>query len=309
MTFWWRGFGPDLYPLAKAVGMQKKQFPKYRLGHLEISARRSSQGHRSGWHASKQLGAGTDFSQFRSYQPGDDLRRLDWKLLARSGRHYIREAEIERQIKVAILLDCSASMAHEENGLEKLDQAKELVAGLAQICQQQGDQFGLLAVNEHQLVALRPGLGSRQLRRLYQMLLDLEAEGTSGVNLMDQISAYPLGTIDFFFVISDFYEANTEWTQLSKSLRPGKEVIHMHLLGEQEKTLPQKGWIEARDLETGERLQIDAEAARAAYQSNLQAHCANLSEQLSADFAHYVQVSLQDTVEESLSIVLGKKGA
>ncbi|MEJ7662800.1 MAG: DUF58 domain-containing protein [Hymenobacter sp.] len=85
-----------------------------------------------------------EFSQYRPYQPGDDLRRLDWRLAARSDRYYLRESEVDTSLVVNLVLDASASMNHrDDNGLTKLDYARLLLAALAYLAQKQGDAVGL----------------------------------------------------------------------------------------------------------------------------------------------------------------------
>src|SRR5215203_7375459 len=91
---------------------------------LSLVARMVVDGFTAGLHASRKRGAGLEFSQYRSYQPGDDLRSLDWKMFARSDRYYIRESEIETSISVRFLVDASASMNHEDVGFSKMQFAK-----------------------------------------------------------------------------------------------------------------------------------------------------------------------------------------
>ena len=87
---------------------------------LELMARITVEGFISGGNRSLTIGAGQEFSQYRAYEPGDDLRQLDWKMYARSERYYIKQAEIETNITVRFVLDTSRSMAHTENKMSKL---------------------------------------------------------------------------------------------------------------------------------------------------------------------------------------------
>ncbi|NND77585.1 MAG: DUF58 domain-containing protein, partial [Flavobacteriales bacterium] len=97
---------------------------------LALISRVIVEGFLSGLNHSRRVGPGMEFSQFRSYQSGDDLRLLDWKMLARSGRYYIKQSEIETNISVKFILDASKSMLHEEDGLSKMDYIRVLVASL-----------------------------------------------------------------------------------------------------------------------------------------------------------------------------------
>src|ERR1700749_2365479 len=92
---------------------------------------------------SKVKGPGLEFSQYRSYQPGDDLRWLDWRMFARSDRYYIRESEIENSTSVRFLVDSSASITHDDSGVKKIDYARFLTASLAYLANLQGDVIAL----------------------------------------------------------------------------------------------------------------------------------------------------------------------
>src|SRR6187455_1183095 len=112
---------------------------------LELVARIIVEGFMSGSNQSQSIGSGQEFSQYRNYEPGDDLRQLDWKMYARSERYFIKQAEIETNITVKFMLDASNSMAYEEQGITKLQYAKVLTAALAYLARRQGDTFGLYA--------------------------------------------------------------------------------------------------------------------------------------------------------------------
>ena len=131
---------------------------------LPLVAKMLAQGFVHGIHASTQRGSGIEFSQYRSYEPGDELAKVDWKLFARSDKYFVREAEQESDTKVWFVLDCSQSMYQAVDDSEqdnrrassgnttinssKFDYAKFLIATLAYLAQQQGDAVGLLMLRE-----------------------------------------------------------------------------------------------------------------------------------------------------------------
>ena len=123
---------------------------------LALIARVTVDGYLSGLNHSRRLGPGMEFSQYRGYEPGDDMRLLDWKMLARSGRYYIKQSEVETNVSVKFILDSSKSMQHEEDGITKMDYVRVLVASLAWLAQGQGDAIGLFALNDQKLHALYP---------------------------------------------------------------------------------------------------------------------------------------------------------
>src|ERR1700712_1935416 len=124
------------------------------IKNLQLAARRTIDGFMAGINKSKVKGPGLEFSQYRSYQPGDDLRWLDWKRYARSDRYYIRESEIETSISIRFLLDASNSMNHRDGAFTKMDYAKHLAAALGWLTQTQGDSFGLYIFRGGQVFSL-----------------------------------------------------------------------------------------------------------------------------------------------------------
>ena len=91
------------------------------ISGLSLIARVIVDGYLSGLNKSRRVGVGHEFSQYRGYEPGDDLRLLDWKMFARSGRYYIKQSEIDTHISVKFVIDASKSMLYAEDGVSKLD--------------------------------------------------------------------------------------------------------------------------------------------------------------------------------------------
>ncbi|RYZ81461.1 MAG: DUF58 domain-containing protein, partial [Moraxellaceae bacterium] len=113
---------------------------------LTLSAKTTIDGFMNGINKSTIKGPGLEFSQYRSYQPGDDLRTLDWKMFARSDRYYIRESEVETSISVRFVIDASASMNHSDGDFTKMDYVRYLTACLAYLANLQGDATGLFVL-------------------------------------------------------------------------------------------------------------------------------------------------------------------
>ena len=128
---------------------------------LELIARIIVEGFMTGSNKSQAVGSGQEFSQYRSYEPGDDLRQLDWKMYARSERYFIKQAEIETNITVKFMIDASHSMAYTEDGFSKLQYAKVLTAALAFLARKQSDTFGLFTVNNKQIHSVHPSIHTR----------------------------------------------------------------------------------------------------------------------------------------------------
>ena len=150
-----------------------------RLSKLQWPIHKRLQGYAHGAHRGQNRGAGLEFSEYRRYELGDDLRRLDWKLLARSDRYYLREAERDSQISVFVILDASLSMTakNQKEKNSRLQTAKMIAGGLISIATRQGDEVGLIAVNDVQTVALPARRGMTAMKQLLSRLMNVQAQG------------------------------------------------------------------------------------------------------------------------------------
>lgn len=237
------------------------------LRDLSLAARTVVDGLMLGVHTSHRAGAGLEFSQFRSYQPGDDLRRVDWKLYGRSDRFFIRESEAETSMAVRLVLDATASMAQTSaNGISTFDYARFLAASLALLAQRQGDAFGLYAVNNSALEALQPRRDHQHLHRVLHALERLEPAGAwpDWSRVEAAMSADPHRGIAI--LLSDLHERADEVRRAAQRLAGSRhEVMVLHLESPDEAEFPWQGSVTFEEWETGERINLDAGDARGRY--------------------------------------------
>ena len=232
---------------------------------LSLAARQTIDGFMAGINRSKVKGVGLEFSQYRSYQPGDDLRWLDWKRYARSDRYYIRESEIETSISVRLLVDASRSMEHRDGaaagdgvaaagGFTKLDYAKHLAAALAWLANGQGDALGLYVFREGEVFALPARKDPQHLARLFHQLERVEAGGVVGDPIGYRHIFLGEQKRELLIFITDLYERKGEIDKLLDLLASLRhEIIVFHVMGSNEIAGDYAGWSEVEDLETGER--------------------------------------------------------
>jgi len=151
-----------------------------RLKNLQITSRHAAGTRGFGLHRSPSRGAGMEFSQYRAYEPGDELRQVDWKLYARSDRFFVREAERDSPLDVWLLLDTSASMSQRDAarpGWSRLHAAIAIAACTIEIALRQGDRFGLAAIGHDHLQLTPIGAGPRHRDRCLIELHKLTAAG------------------------------------------------------------------------------------------------------------------------------------
>ncbi len=224
---------------------------------LELVARIIVEGFMSGSNKSQTIGSGQEFSQYRSYEPGDDLRQLDWKMYARSERYYIKQAEIETNITVKFILDASQSMAYSEDGMSKLTYAKVITAALAYLARKQSDTFGLFTVNNKQINAVRPRFEQQQFIRFLNALVNLESEGTwKRDNGLEELYDHHGKEMIIFF--TDLYDEDEDLLKFISRLKtPRNEVITFHIMGKNEMNLAYDGSFTFEDLENKTQVKVD----------------------------------------------------
>ena len=237
------------------------------LRGLRIASRRTSPLRGGGQHRSRDKGAGLEFSQYRGYEPGDEPRRIDWKLYARSDRFFVREAERDSPLAVWIVLDASASMAQADEdrpGVSRLDAARTIAACIAEIALRQGDRAGLVGLREDALTLVPAAGGSRQRERLLSALDRLEAGG----GVPSEARLRPLwermAADDVVVVLGDFLDPALPALAV-RLASARREVLAIQLLTVAERDFPFDDGRRFIDPETGEALPGDAPSLRAEF--------------------------------------------
>jgi uncharacterized protein (DUF58 family) len=224
---------------------------------LSLAARMTIDGFLTGINKSNVKGPGLEFSGYRSYQPGDDLRWLDWKRVARSDRYYIRESEVETGISVRLLVDASKSMDHRDGEFTKLDYARHLAAALAWLANKQGDAVGLYIFREGQVFATPARRDPQHLARIFFQLENLTTSGVVGDVVGYRNIFLGEQRRELLVFVTDFYEISGEIGRLLELLAALRhEVIVFHVMGGNEFTLDYKEYSAVEDLETGVRVRV-----------------------------------------------------
>lgn len=250
------------------------------IKNLPLLAKTVIDGFMNGFNKSTVKGPGLEFSQYRSYQPGDDLRWLDWRMYARSDRYYIRESEVETSISVRFLIDASASMNHFDGTLTKIDYARFMAASLAYLANLSGDAVGLYVFKEGDLFSLASKADPQHLQRLYYQLEQIKPEGTFTKPVHYKELFAGSGRKEMLVFITDMYQPDGEIIKLLDSLAALKhEVIVFQLMAQNELDFDFKGYSGLEDLETGEVIQVSQQAKKQ-YHEALQNHLENIRMQL-----------------------------
>lgn len=257
-----------------------------RIDNLELLARTVVDGFLHGLHSSPYLGLSMEFAEHRAYMHGDDIRKIDWRLFARTDRHYVKQYEAETNANFAVLLDTSSSMSYGSGPVTKLDYARFLTAALTYFSRRQRDRVGLYAFDSEVVEHVRPAV-----RHLDQVLHALERvvpgrPGALGPPLMTVASTFRRRGI--MVLISDFYETPEA---IVDALRPlsgqGHDLIVFHILDPAELDFPFEKPASFEDLETGERFPVVPEKLRDDYREMVRAHVAEVERRVLGQGAQY----------------------
>ena len=278
------------------------------IKNLPLAAKTTIDGYMTGINKSNVKGPGLEFSQYRSYQPGDDLRWIDWKMFARSDRYYIRESEIETSIAVRFLIDASNSMNHFDNGYTKLDYAKYVAASLGYLATQQGDAIGLYVFKDCEIFSLPVKNDAQHLSRFFHQLENIEAAGTFTNPVHYKNIFTEIRKRELLIFITDFYEADGEINKLLDDLTASKhEILVFQIMGKNEMELDYKGYAMLEDLETGQTIAMNTEQSKKVYQEKLQQHLANTRTQLLDKNIYYHLLQMDQPLDEALRNFLNQR--
>jgi uncharacterized protein (DUF58 family) len=293
--------GPDFIPAPVRA----------RLKDLRLAGRRTTGGHGFGQHASRSRGAGLEFAQYRAYEPGDELRQIDWKLYARSDRFFVREAERDSPLTAWVVIDCTASMAQGDAARptwSRLDAARALAACLFELALRQGDRFGLAAIGGDGLRLVPPGAGPRQRDRCLLELQGLRAHGGWPAEPTLRPLWERIGAGHLALVLSDDFDEGT--VQLCERLAAARrEVLNLQILTSEERDFPFRGGHRFRDAETGAELLSDGASARAGFLAAFAVAQRGLSARLAASGIRHTAHVLDEALDAPLRRLLAASPA
>jgi uncharacterized protein (DUF58 family) len=244
-----------------------------RLNQLQLSARSVVQGNTVGQHRSAVKGASIEFRQHRFYTPGDEPRRLDWRVFARTDRPYIKEYEEETNLRCLILLDRSGSMRYHGKRESKFEYAQRLAVALSYLMLGQTESVGLGVFAKGMQSWIGPHAGTQQLSRIVDVLDRTSAQGESDVGLAMQAAAERLERRALVIVLSDLFAPAKSIRQgLARMRHDRHEVIAMRILDRNEIDFPFRRWMRFRGMEGEASILSETVLARQSYQQNFQNH-------------------------------------
>ncbi|MCE7062009.1 DUF58 domain-containing protein [Dyadobacter sp. CY343] len=285
-----------------------------KLKNLQLTGRLVSEELMLGVHSSKRSGIGIEFEQYRHYEPGDDPKRIDWKLFARTDKHLVRESSTESDRQIRFVLDLSGSMNYSENGVSRLQYAQILLASLAYLGYIQNDQMSLYALKNGSVETLNAtGSGASGRQAFQKILVGLEKTVASGEWRLDEERGSKFLELqskkkEQLIFVSDFLQVDNEWLQMIRSLaNPHREIVIFQILGTQEADFSLEGFYRFKDLETGQEVELDAGSVREKFRASLGEYLENLKKELQLPQVQLINVKLTDPIGMVLKAFLTKR--
>lgn len=280
-----------------------------RLGTMELKARTVVEGFLAGLHRSPYKGFSVEFAEYRQYLPGDDLKTVDWKVYARSDRHYVKKFEEETNLECHLLLDQSASMSYRGGApMSKLEYGSVLAASLAFLMNRQRDATGLIAFDDQIRFRLPAAARPGHLHALLLALERLQPRQRSNVGRPLHQLAEALLKRSLVVVISDLLD---EPEPVIKGLRHlkfrGTDVVVFQVLDPNELTFPFKGSARFTDVETDEAVIADPARARTEYLRELAGLTLRYDRELRGAGIDYVQLDTSQPLDFALLTYLSAR--
>ena len=281
-----------------------------RIGNIELLARTVVEGFMSGLHKSPYLGRSVDFAEHRAYMPGDDIRRIDWRLFGRTDRFYLKEFEADSNTDLVQLLDVSRSMRFTSHALTKLDYGRYLVACLAYLSRKQRDRVGLVTFDEDVVDFVPPS--AKHLPILLHTLdrADRVPEGTGKRALARPLhkAGEACHRRGLMVLVSDLYEdPRAVLDALALLSHRGSDLMVFHVLDPAELEFPFDQPAAYEDLESGERIPVVPDAVRDRYRTLVQEHIATLSRVLGENRIDYGLFDTSKPLDHALASFLTRR--
>ena len=272
-----------------------------RLANLELAAKTVVDGFLHGQHRSPLFGFSQEFAEYRTYTEGDDPRYIDWNVVSRTDRVYVKRFLGETNTHLMILVDCSASMGYGSGPTPKLDYARFLAASLAYLSTRQHDAVGLVLFDE-KIREVRPAVfRPRHLQSILHVLDKAQAATGTDVEVPMQALRRLIRRRGLVAMISDFF---VDPDRIVRSLRAltyqGQDLVFFHVLdpAELDPAIGSAALIE--DMETGEEMEVSPDYARRVYPGLVREHVDALRDRVVGEGADYVLLNTADPLDLAL---------
>ena len=287
------------------------------LARLELLARAKKQGAMSGRHTSPNKGFSVVFAEHRQYMPGDDIRDLDWRGVAKSDRYYIKQYIEETNLRATIVLDCSGSMKYrgemsapvEGKPVSKFEYAQYLAAALAYLMIKQQDAVGLVTFDDKIRSYIKAASRPSQVRQvLGELDKAVPGNDTRLASTLHEV-AERIPSRGLVIILSDCFESAAQIVESFHHFKfRSHELVLFHIMAEEELTFPFSASQEFKDLEaSGTRIKVDPRTIRAAYLQRVKEHVSHIEKACGQMQADYVPLTTKTPYAQALADFVARR--
>ena len=281
------------------------------ISGLDLVAHTVVDGFIAGLHRSPDFGFSQEFAEYRAYNPGDDLRHVDWNVFARTERMYLKRYRGETNCQVTILLDASRSMKFGSHRIDKLEYTRFLAACLAYMARLQRDAAGLIVFDDEVRNFVTPSTRQGQLARLLHAIDKVEVGVRTDYSRPFAHLREFLHRRGLIVVLSDFWEQPEEIIKTIGPLRyHGNELVLFHVLDPEEIRPKLRDPVLLEDLESGATLEVSPDYAAHEYPGKIDAHVEDLKTRAQGAGLDYFLIDtsrpLDSALREYLAIRKGR---
>lgn len=277
-----------------------------RIGNLELLARTVVDGFINGLHRAPFFGASIDFAEHRGYVAGDDIRRVDWRLYARTDRYYVKQYEADTNTNFTVLFDISRSMSFASAGVSKLEYGSFLAACLAYLATKQRDRVGIVTF-DRELVTHVPA-SAKHFNQVLYTLDRAKADRPGHLSAPLTKMAEHFKRRGILLLISDFYDEPDAILEAIKPLRfLGNELIVFHVLDPQEIDFGYDDASTFEDLESGEQIPVVPRSFREQYRRLIREHIDALTTKFSDHRIDYALLNTTEPLDRALFSYLSSR--
>jgi uncharacterized protein (DUF58 family) len=277
-----------------------------RIGNLELLAKTVVDGFINGLHRAPFFGASIDFAEHRGYVAGDDIRRVDWRLYARTDRYYVKQYEADTNTNFSILFDVSRSMKFTSGGVSKLDYGSFLGACLGYLATRQRDRVGIITFDEEIVTHVPPS--AKHFDMVLHTLDRAKAEKPGHLSAPLHKMAEHFKRRGILLLISDFYDTPEAILDAIKPLKfLGNDLIVFHVLDPQEINFDYDDASAFEDLESREQIPVVPQSFRAQYRAMIQEHITSLQTKFSEQRIDYALLNTAEPLDRALFSYLSSR--
>ena len=242
-----------------------------RVGNMELVARQVVEGFLTGRHRSPYHGFSVEYLDHRAYTPGDEARSIDWKILARTNKYYVKLFQDETNLRAYILLDCSRSMAFKSGAMSKLEYGSYLAAALSYLMLHQNDAVGLVLFDSEVRQYLPPKARPTQFRRILELLDHSHSKEDTDVGAVLHDVAERIPRRGLVILLSDLIDDEAKIANGLQHFRHNNhEVLVIHTLDDAELTFPYDRLTRFKDMEGAGRVVVNPKGLRSRYLARMQ---------------------------------------